>query len=214
MHTSASTRGGHGCSAGQGQAPCGPPSSSRHSYHSCLPDCAKTVSGAFFCHSHAPPRHSRAGGNPAYKARASRSFRRSEGKADGQRFALSPAGAIARMCAFRALFALDSRLRGNGGYLPCQWVVFRAALDFRGFCTACCAGMTRGEAKDDKGGARRRTGVSGGRAKKEGAQGALQKEKGKPASTRGRSCPRRRRPPLAWRRRTTRAPPWCTRPSP
>ena len=73
----------------------------------------------------------------------------SEGAAGGHKLAPPPAGAIARMCAFRALFALDSRpcssqgqaLRGNGGYLLCQWVVFRAVLDFRGFCTACFAGM-------------------------------------------------------------------------
>ncbi|MDD9818911.1 MAG: hypothetical protein OXU61_12375, partial [Gammaproteobacteria bacterium] len=45
---------------------------------------------------------------------------------------------------FRALFALDSRLRGNGGYFPCQWVVFRADLDFRSFYTACFAGMMEG----------------------------------------------------------------------
>ncbi|MDD9824020.1 MAG: hypothetical protein OXU43_02450, partial [Gammaproteobacteria bacterium] len=30
---------------------------------------------------------------------------------------------------------------GNGGYLPCEWVVFRADLDFRSFYTACFAGM-------------------------------------------------------------------------
>ncbi|MDD9817575.1 MAG: hypothetical protein OXU61_05520, partial [Gammaproteobacteria bacterium] len=34
---------------------------------------------------------------------------RSEGAADSHKLAPSPAAAIARMCAFRALFALDSR---------------------------------------------------------------------------------------------------------
>ena len=75
---------------------------------------------------------------------------RSEGAADSHKLAPPPAAAIARMCAFRALFALDSRLRGNGGYLPCQWEVFRADLDFRSFYTACCAGMTRGGGRNDK----------------------------------------------------------------
>ncbi|MDD9817650.1 MAG: hypothetical protein OXU61_05895 [Gammaproteobacteria bacterium] len=63
------------------------------------------------------------------------------GRGRSHKLAPPPAAAIARMCAFRALFALDSRLRGNGGYLPCQWVVLRAVLDFRSFYTACCAGM-------------------------------------------------------------------------
>ena len=69
---------------------------------------------------------------------------RSEGAADSHKLAPPPAGGIVRMCAFRAVFALDSRLRGNGGYLPCQWVVFRAILDFRSFCTACCGTCARG----------------------------------------------------------------------
>ena len=73
------------------------------------------------------------------------------GRGRSHKLAPPPAAAIARMCAFRAVFALDSRpcssqgqaLRGNGGYLPCQWVVFRTVLDFRGFYTAWKAGIQR-----------------------------------------------------------------------
>ena len=83
-----------------------------------------------------PPRHSRAPLAIPAKAgiqRIKRALRapsgRSEGKADSHKLAPPPASAIMRMCAYRALFALDSRpcssqgqaLRGNGGYLPCQW---------------------------------------------------------------------------------------------
>ncbi|MDD9816652.1 MAG: hypothetical protein OXU61_00725, partial [Gammaproteobacteria bacterium] len=36
---------------------------------------------------------------------------------------------------------LHGLLHGNGGFLPCLWVVFRAALDFRGFYTAWKGGI-------------------------------------------------------------------------
>ncbi|MDD9864535.1 MAG: hypothetical protein OXU54_08185, partial [Gammaproteobacteria bacterium] len=40
------------------------------------------------------------------------------------------------MCAFRALFVLDSCFRRNGGVCHASEKFFRAALDFRGFATA------------------------------------------------------------------------------
>jgi len=58
---------------------------------------------------------------------------RSERAADSHKLAPPPAGAIARMCAFRALFALDSRLRGNGGYLPWPVGSFSGGSGFSGF---------------------------------------------------------------------------------
>ena len=58
---------------------------------------------------------------------------RSEGAAGSHTLAPPPAAAIARMCAFRALFALDSRLRGNGGFLPCQWEMFSRGSGFSEF---------------------------------------------------------------------------------
>jgi len=60
---------------------------------------------------------------------------RSEGAADSHKLAPPPAGAIARMCAFRAVFALESR--------PCssQGQALRGNSGIRGPRPKICAGM-------------------------------------------------------------------------
>ncbi|MDD9818384.1 MAG: hypothetical protein OXU61_09675, partial [Gammaproteobacteria bacterium] len=74
---------------------------------------AKPSPAVFLCHAGLPHVIPAKAGIQHRKRALRAPSGRSEGAADSHKLAPPPAGAIARMCAFRALFARDSGFRRN-----------------------------------------------------------------------------------------------------